>query len=105
MWKSIRRIKNFSLLSSDSRLFDGSKVCGVFIQNLIFVPNFMFISLILMLKWLIREEALDASGRTRITENYVQAVRAANCRKKIGVYVDCSGEAEIADFDELDLSL
>ena len=53
----------------------------------------------------IRAEALDASGRTRITENYVQDVRDANCGKKIGVYVDYSGEAEIADFDELDLSL
>lgn len=53
----------------------------------------------------IRVEALDASGRSRITENYVQEVRDANCGKKIGVYVDCSGEAEIADFDELDLAL
>ena len=53
----------------------------------------------------IRAEALDASGRTRITENYVQDVRDANCGKKIGVYVNYSGEAEIADFDELDLSL
>lgn len=53
----------------------------------------------------IRTEALDASGRTRITENYVQDVRDANCGKKIGVFVDYSGEAEIADFDELDLAL
>lgn len=53
----------------------------------------------------IRAEALDARGKSRITEQYVQRVRDANCGKKIGVYINYSGEAEIADFDELDLAL
>ena len=53
----------------------------------------------------IRTEALEASGRSRITENYVQEVRDANCGKKIGVYVNYGEDAEIADIDELDLSL
>lgn len=53
----------------------------------------------------IRNEALEASGRSRITENYVQEVRNANCGKKIGVYVDYDANAELADIDELELAL
>ena len=53
----------------------------------------------------IREEALHESGRTRITENYVQAVRNANCGKKIGVNIDYDKEAEIVDINELDLNM
>lgn len=51
----------------------------------------------------IRDEAIEASGRSRITENYLEMLREENCGKKIGVYVHGYGEAEIADFNELNL--
>ena len=52
----------------------------------------------------IREEALEESGRSRITESYVEDVCNANIGKKIGVYVHGNTEADIADISELDLS-
>lgn len=51
----------------------------------------------------IREEALEASGRSKITEKYIQAVYDANQGKKIDVYIDEDDEVELADIDELDL--
>lgn len=51
----------------------------------------------------IRDEAINVSGRSRITENYLEMLREENCGKKIGVYVHGYNEVEIADFDELDL--
>lgn len=52
----------------------------------------------------IRNEAVEASGRARITENYLEMLRTENCGKKIGVYTHGYGDVEIADFDELDLN-
>lgn len=52
----------------------------------------------------IRKYALKASGRTKITDRYVQAVRAANCKKIINVYVDEDDETEICNiYKQLDL--
>lgn len=53
----------------------------------------------------IRDEALEASGRARIYESYVQAVRDANCGKKIDVYVYEDDEVELADIDDLVLDV
>ena len=52
----------------------------------------------------IREEALEESGRSRITESYLEDICNANNGKKIGVYVHGNTEAVIADFSELDLA-
>ena len=52
----------------------------------------------------IRQEALEESGRSRITESYVEDVCNANNGKKIGVYTHGNTEADIADFSELDLA-
>ena len=51
----------------------------------------------------IREEALDESGRSKLTESYLEDVCNANNGRKIGVYTHGNTEAEIADFSELDL--
>jgi hypothetical protein len=52
----------------------------------------------------IRDEALEASGRTKLTASYLEAVCNANNGKKIGVYTHGNTEAEIANVNELDLA-
>lgn len=52
----------------------------------------------------IRDEALLESGRSRLTESYLQDVCNANNGRKIGVYTYGNTDAAIADFSELDLA-
>ena len=52
----------------------------------------------------IREEALEESGRCRLTETYLEDVRNANVGRKIGVWTRGNTEADIADINELDLA-
>ena len=52
----------------------------------------------------IREEALEASGRSRLTKSYLEDVCNANNGKKIGVYTHGNTDAVIADISELDLA-
>lgn len=53
----------------------------------------------------IRDEALEASGRERITEKYIEAIKEENCGRKIGVITRGYDNVKIADFDELDLDV
>lgn len=53
----------------------------------------------------IRDEALEASGRARVTERYVEALKAANCGRKIGVITRGYDNVKIADLDELELDV
>lgn len=52
----------------------------------------------------IRDEAINESGRSRLTEKYLEDVCNANNGKKIGVYTQGYGTDKIADINELDLA-